>query len=803
MATEAEIDRMVVRLLGDGTGYEHMLQQAEAATKQTAAQINKSGKQIERFRRRLDSVGRGFRRMGQRMRSLGTKMSLGITAPLTGFGALSTREFAQFDQAMTESTSIMDVTEGQIDSMRKSAMELSGSGELLQGPERLAKSYFFLASAGKDAEQSMALLPKVSRFATAGAFDMAKATDLLTDAQSALGMTMKDSREDAAQLARVSDVLVKANTLANASVEQFATSLTAKSGASLKSFNKDVEEGVAVLAAMADQGIKAELSGNALDRMIRLLSKSAQDNAEAHERLGFSVFDASGSMRNLGDIVGNLEDILRGMSDEQKVATLSMLGFEARVQQVILPLLGTSEAIKEYEKELRNAKGTTDEVANEQMKSFSNQLQVLKNRLSVAGVEIGEVLAPMVLKLSDALQTGIEWFRGLSDTTRRVIVVTGVLVGVLGPLVIILGFAASAIGTLISFLAALITPITAVIAGVVALGAAVITMSGTWEEAKDAAKSFFQKTKGFISNFGENMSALWEFLKANWANLLTDLVKMWITAITNWIHNILVGVKIVVRIYMALMGFFINIWKKIFTVDFLKWVLKGIAAVAKKFTEFANFAWQKVKGIFTGQGGPDLGSFLDQMKSDFDRGAEDMNPIKTISNIVKEESKNLRVPLDGFESSIKEAPALNLKVKPKMEDKDIEEATKTIAMAQPDVLGPARAPQPGENKQLQRDVAASVKAAKKLEASDIQDRQQRVREAVAAAKTAQNTGRTSIQSVPQGQPARMEPQQRSTAKTRDEEHLRNIATGIKQLVEIGRAQLEEEGIELKSSDLKG
>ena len=60
-----------------------------------------------------------------------------------------------------------------------------------------------------------------------------------------------------AQMSRVSDVLVRANTLANATVQQFSTALTSKAGAALKSFNKDVEEGVAVLAAMADQGIKA------------------------------------------------------------------------------------------------------------------------------------------------------------------------------------------------------------------------------------------------------------------------------------------------------------------------------------------------------------------------------------------------------------------------------------------------------------------------------------------------------------------------------------------------------------------
>jgi len=91
-------------------------------------------------------------------------------------------------------------------------------------------------------------------------FDMARATDLLTDAQSALGLTIRDDAiANMEEMVRVSDVLVRANTLANASVEQFSVALTTKSGAALRALNKDMEEGVAVLAAFADQGIKGEV----------------------------------------------------------------------------------------------------------------------------------------------------------------------------------------------------------------------------------------------------------------------------------------------------------------------------------------------------------------------------------------------------------------------------------------------------------------------------------------------------------------------------------------------------------------
>jgi len=421
MATGTEIERLLVRLVGDATQYQKMLRDAQNQTKKAAKDINT----------RIAGIGR-------KMTQMGKSLSLKVTAPIVAVGAAAVHSFAKFDKAMIESTSIMKVTIAQTERMRKTALSLSVAGT--QGPAELARSYFFLASAGLDAEQSMKALPKLMKFATAGAFDMALATDLLTDAQSALGLTVKDNAEkNAANMQRLADVLVKANTLANASVQQFSEALTNTAAASLRSFGKDVEEGVALLAAYADQGIKANVAGTNLSRVMLLLSKSSRDNADAHRELGFSVFDAQGKMRNFADIIKNLEDITRGMSDETKSATLAQLGFAARVQQAILPLLGTSSAIRGYEKELRNAGGTTDKVANKQMKSFSNQLKLLKNQLSVAGIEIGKAFAPILLDLAKKLKGVAKWIAELSDTSKKWLLVLGGAVAVIGPVLVIVG----------------------------------------------------------------------------------------------------------------------------------------------------------------------------------------------------------------------------------------------------------------------------------------------------------------------------------------------------------------------------
>jgi TP901 family phage tail tape measure protein len=261
------------------------------------------------------------------------------SAALIGIGAVSVKSFAGFDDAMTKSLSIMgDVSDAQRDRMVKAAREMAKQSTF--SAEQAAESYFFLASAGLSAEQSIAALPQVTKFAQAGAFDLALATDLLTDAQSALGLSSDDTATSLRNMAKVGDVLVKANTLANASVQQFSEALTTKAGAALKAVGKDIEEGVAVLAVFADQGIKGAEAGTALGIVMRDLQTKAIKNKEAWEQLGVAAFDANGEMRNIADIIGGLETALAGMSDQQQKATLLQLGFSDKSVSFITALLG-------------------------------------------------------------------------------------------------------------------------------------------------------------------------------------------------------------------------------------------------------------------------------------------------------------------------------------------------------------------------------------------------------------------------------------------------------------------------------
>jgi len=317
--------------------------------------------------------------------------------------AASIRAFANFDQAMTNSVAIMgDVSDEMRTNMSDAAREVAKTTQF--SATEAAESYFFLASAGMDAAASIEALPRVAAFAQAGQFDMARATDLLTDAQSALGLAVDDTAENITNLSRVSDVLVGANTLANASVEQFSEALTQKAGAAMRQLNVDIEEGVAVLAVYADQGSKGSEAGTRLNATLEGLTRTARTNADAYSSLGVAVFDTEGEMRSMADIVRDLEGAFDGMSTEQQLAELASLGLTRQARDGIVALLGNADAIAEYEKKLREAGGTTDEIANNQMQTFWAQLGLVKDQFVDVGISIGSAIMPALMEFAGWIQ---------------------------------------------------------------------------------------------------------------------------------------------------------------------------------------------------------------------------------------------------------------------------------------------------------------------------------------------------------------------------------------------------------------
>lgn len=337
-------------------------------------------------------------------------MSTAVVGALAAIGTASVIQFAKFDQAMTNSLAIMEnISEGTRKKMEGIARDIAKNSTT--SAAEAAAAYRYLGSAGLSAAQAMAALPKVVQFAAASSVSAEQATALLTRSVAGLGLASSDAAEYQRNLVRVMDVLSTAANVADGDATDYAISLRTKVGASLRLLNKDVEEGVAVLMAYGKQGILAENAGEQLSQVLRDLQNAANDNVGVWRQMNVDVYNASGAMRPLADIVQDLDAAMAGMSDQQKALTLEMMGFQDRSVAAIKALFGSSEAIRGYERALRSAGGATQKVADEQLKSFNAQIAITMNVMNDYLIAIGEGLVPILRVLNTALRENLKGFQ--------------------------------------------------------------------------------------------------------------------------------------------------------------------------------------------------------------------------------------------------------------------------------------------------------------------------------------------------------------------------------------------------------
>ncbi len=158
--------------------------------------FQQAGHSLTRFGKTTLAANKNVALLTRSLRSLTAFLApVAATAALLGFA----RSAEAFEQSMASSTAIMgDLSDAMRRSLEQTAKQVAFQTKF--SAKEASEAYFFLASAGLDAAQAIAALPQVAKFAQAGMFDLSLATDLATDAQSALGLSVADAQQNLANL---------------------------------------------------------------------------------------------------------------------------------------------------------------------------------------------------------------------------------------------------------------------------------------------------------------------------------------------------------------------------------------------------------------------------------------------------------------------------------------------------------------------------------------------------------------------------------------------------------------------------
>lgn len=240
------------------------------------------------------------------------------TGAVTAFAGSSVSAGMDFDSAMSQVAATMGTTVDSITELRDFAKEM-GSTTAFSATQS-AEALNYMALAGYDAETSMSMLPNVLNLAAAGGMDLARASDMITDASSALGLSIDETTE-------LVDKMATASSKSNTSVAQLGDAILTVGGTA-KNLAGGTTELATALGILADNGIKGAEGGTALRNIILSLSAPTDKASDAMLQFGGMeqlVYDEAGNMRELNDIFADLNGILGDMQQKDRTELLNTL----------------------------------------------------------------------------------------------------------------------------------------------------------------------------------------------------------------------------------------------------------------------------------------------------------------------------------------------------------------------------------------------------------------------------------------------------------------------------------------------
>lgn len=339
-------------------------------------------------------------------------------------GATLGKDMAQLEAE----TGSVDLAWGHFNgTLRDFALEMGEHTKFTASEASAALNY--MALAGYNAQQSMEMLPTVLNLAAAGNMDLAKASDMVTDAQRAFGLALEDGSPDMARTTQLVDEMAKAASTGNTNVEQLGEAFLRIGGLArelnggmitLPDGTKKATDGFQELStafvAMANSGIKGSEAGTHMRNMLLKLSNPTKDGTKALEAMGVTVFDATGKMRSLSDIFGDLNEKFKTMSQKDRIGVISDL-FNTRDMASATALLSAIE--QDWDRigaSILDAQGAAQKMADTQLDNLAGDVTIFKSALEGTNIALGSQLTPA---LRGFVQKGTEGIGKLTNHIKK------------------------------------------------------------------------------------------------------------------------------------------------------------------------------------------------------------------------------------------------------------------------------------------------------------------------------------------------------------------------------------------------
>ena len=566
----------------------------------------------------MDRVSAASGKLKKLLEPVGSAMKL-VGAGALAAGVASVKMAGDYEQGLNIFKSVSGATAQQMAMVAAKARELGQDASLPGVSARdAANAMTELSKAGLSVNDTLAASKGVMSLAKAGQIDVADAATIAAQALNAFKLKGSDA-------GKVADVLANGANASATDIRGLSLGLQ-QSAAVASQFGVSLEDTVTTLGLFANRGMQGSDAGTSLKTMLISLANPSKKAANLMHELGINAYDASGKFVGMRQLAQNLQNGLKGLSEEQKQQALATIfGTDAFRAAAFL----ADSAGKSYDDMSKavGRSGAAMDLAKAQNSGFKGALDNLKSTLETVGTDIGmKILPPLTKMIKQLADSGaIEAFGNVLSALLPVIsMVAGAFAALkLAPfinwIIQLIKYVGQAGSVFKALSAAMSTnPVGLILTAIGLLIPLLIQLEGQFhifsnavEWIKNAWNGMVEWFTGIFTGIGQALSNVWQAITTAFNNV-TAFLQNWgptILAIMFWPFSLLIG--LVITFKDQIMAVLNALWGGISAgfqavTSFIQTVFQVassvVMAVWSPIAGFFGGVWAQIRGIFSGVG---------------------------------------------------------------------------------------------------------------------------------------------------------------------------------------------------------
>lgn len=537
---------------------------------------NEADKELDKIKKKSTDTSKGmkldFKKIGQASGQVGDSLIKHVTAPIKLVGVAATKLGVEFESSMSNVKALTGATGTQMKDLEGKAREMGSKTS--KSAKDAADAMGYMALAGWDNKQMMDGIEPILRLAEAGNLDLAKASDLVTDSMSAMGLTTKE-------LPHYLDVLAQTARSSNTDIDMMGEAYI-KVGGNLKGLNVPVEESAKILGLLANKGIKGAEAGTSLNAVITNLTAPTGQAKDALKALNISAFDGQGKFKGLTNVLEEVKTKTGKLTEEQRQQYLSMIGGKEHVKDLNALLGGLGTESNELAGKIGKSNGALMEMAKTMQDNNKGSITQLKSAVEELGLKIYDVLKPKIAEIVGLLQKWTDKLNKLTPEQMKNIVAIAKFassIGIALKAISLVISIADKVKTAWAFLAA--NPWAAAIAGVIAL-ATIVYMN--WDKIAEYTTTIWNGIVDFVTT-------IWNDIKQTasdiWNGIVDGIKGLW-DGFVEWVTQLWTDIKQgFVDGWNAIGDFFTETIPTFFS-NLMQWFVDGWNSLIDTINDFAS-----------------------------------------------------------------------------------------------------------------------------------------------------------------------------------------------------------------------